>query len=197
VVRIKDLWDVSRCEALVQRPTGDFLAYYKGGTANERLGLHAIARNGRLTKIAGIPSNDMKVVSKLSLSPDGRYLALQGQDRLQVWDLTSVQLVHDWRQEYRAPWDARFAGDGRLAVLSLKTSIQHIATSGTTGGYANHSARLDVLDIPSLRVAGELNLSEFGGLIPAFAFSPSGKQLVVADPEQVALVDVERTFPGK
>jgi hypothetical protein len=107
------------------------------------------------------------------------------------------QLVQDWRQEYRTPLAARFTGDGRLAVLSVKTSLKEIATSGLTGGYENRTARLDVLEIPSLRVAGQLDLSEFDGLAPAFAFSPSGKPLVVAEWQQVALVDVERAFPGK
>jgi hypothetical protein len=131
------------------------------------------------------------------VSPDGRHLALHGQDRLQVWDLPYRELVLDWREDYRAPMDARFAGAGRLAVLSVKTNIKEIATSHLTGGYSNRTARLDVVEIPSLEVAGQLSLAAFDGLMPAFAFSPNGKNLVVADSKQVALVDVERAFPGK
>lgn len=197
VVKIKDIWDVERCSGLVRVPGGDFLAYYNPKGANTRGGLHALARDGTLTKVPGIPSKDMKIVNDLAISPDGRRLAVRGADRLEVWDLQDKKLVLDWRQEYRTPLAARFTGDGRLAVLSVKTSIQEIATSGRTGGWVNHSARLDVLEVPSLRVAGELNLAEFDALTPAFAFSPNGKRLVVADWKQAVLIDVDHAFPGK
>jgi hypothetical protein len=192
---LKDTWDVERCLALVRRPTGDFLAYYPGGFPNQPQGLCAIAKNGTFTKIPGVPSTNMKAVDRVSISPDGRYVSFQGMDRVEVWDLVARQLVLDWRQPYRAPLDARFIGDGRLAVMSVKTSIKDIAASNLTGGYSDHTARLDVVEIPSLRVAGQLNLSEFEKLHPTFAFSPNGKQLVVTDPGEVALVDVEHTFP--
>jgi hypothetical protein len=197
VVRIKDIWDVERCQALVRLAGGDFLAYYNAGGAGNRRGLYAVANNGTLTKVPGIPSQDMRFVDTMTVSPDGRYLAFQGSDRLEVWDRQDKKLVRDWRQEYRTPRAGRFTGDGRLAVLSVKTSIQEIATSGLTGGYVNHTARLDVLEVPSLRVAGRLSLAEFDALTPAFAFSPNGRRMVVADWKQVALIDVERAFPGK
>jgi hypothetical protein len=196
VVPIKDIWDVEMCRGLVRLPGGDFLVCYTGGVNNRR-GIYTITKDGTFTNIPGIPSKDLKVVDDMTLSPDGRYLALRGGDRLEVWDVKDKKLVVDWRQEYRSPRAVRFAGDGRLAVLSVKTSLKDIVTSGLTGGYVNNSARLDVLDIPSLRVAGQLSLAEFEALIPAFAFSPNGKRLVVADWKQVALVDVERAFPDK
>jgi hypothetical protein len=197
VVRIKDIWDVERCQGLVRRPGGDFLTYYHSGRPDQHLGLYVVSTSGKFTKVPGIPSKGMKAVDKVSLSPDSRYLMFQGLDRLEVWDVQARQLVVDWRQPYRTPLNGRFTGEGRLAVLSVKTNLKEIATSGLTGGYENHTARLDVLEIPSLRVAGQLNLSEFDALIPAFAFSPNGKRLVVADWDQVVLVDVESTFPAK
>jgi hypothetical protein len=197
VVHLKDIWDAQMCRCLVQPPGSDFLAYYMGGLANNRQGFYAIAADGRFSKIPGIPSKNMKVVDNLAISPDGRYLAFQGMDRLEVWDRHAKQLVQDWRQEYRTPLVGRFTGDGRLAVLSVKTSLKEIATSGLTGGYINNSARLDVLEIPSLHVAGQLSLAEFDALIPSFGFSANGRHLVVADWKQIALVDVERTFPAK
>jgi hypothetical protein len=195
VVHLKDIWDAERCQTLVRRPSGDFLGYYNGGIG--RQGLFAIAKDGRFTKIPGIPSKDMKVVYTMSVSPNGRYLAFQGSDRFEVWDSETKKLIQDWRQHYRTPLAGRFAGDGRLAVLSVKTSIKEIATSGLTGGYMNHSARLDVLEIPTLRVAGQVSLAEFDVLIPTFSFSPNGKRLVAADWKQVALVDVAQAFSGK
>jgi hypothetical protein len=197
VVPFKDIWDVERCVALVRQPDGDFLAYHGGGAINFRFGLQSVSQTGRITKIDGIPTKDMKVVDKMSLSPDGRYLALQGQDRLEVWDVPAHKIVLDWRQDFRAPMDGRFLGDGRLAVLSVKTTLKQIATSGRTGGYTNKTARLDVMEIPSQRVAGQLSLATFDTLIPVYAFSPSGKRMVAADSKQVVLVDVERTFPVK
>jgi hypothetical protein len=195
-VPIKDFWDVDRCIALVRLGDGDFLGYYVGGGGQMRPGLHIITKSGQTRQIPDTPTNDMKVVNRLSVSRDGRYLAMQGQDRLQVWDLPYREIVLDWREDYRAPLDGRFTGDGRLAVLSVKTNIKEIATSHLTGGYSNRTARLDVVDIPSLHVDGRLDLTAFEGLMPAFAFSPNGQRLVVADSKQVALVDVQRAFPG-
>lgn len=199
LVPIKDLWDAHNCNGLVRLPSGDFLGWYNGGggSGTSRRGLHMISKDGKLAKIENIPSKDLKFVSDLAVSPDGKYLSFRGQDRLEVWDRTAVKLVLDWRQDYRSPRTGRFLGDGRFAVLSVKCNQKEIATSGLTGGYHNKSARLDVLEFPSLRLAGQLDLAEFDLMPPGFGFSPNAKRLVVSDAKQIVLYDVDRAFPGK
>jgi hypothetical protein len=198
VVKIKDIWDVEKCSALVRLPDGDFIAHYNpSGGVSKRRGLYTLARDGAFTAVAGVPSKDLTTVSDLALSRDGRYLALRGRGRLEVWDREQKRLVLDWRQEYRDPRAVRFTGDGRLAVLSVKTSIKDVATSNLAGGAEKNSARLDVLEVPSPRAAGQLDLADFDAVALAFAFSPNGKRLVVADPKMVAVYDADRAFPGK
>src|SRR5205085_631945 len=154
VIKLKEDW-TDNCHGLLRLPAGDFLAYYNLSGPYKRNGLHLITKDGTVTKIPGIPSKEQatKSVDDTALSPDGRYVLFQGSERQEVWDWQNKKLVLDWRQEYRTPRAGRFTGDGRLVVVSVKTSLKEIATSNLSGGWVNNSARLDVLEFPSLRVA--------------------------------------------
>ena len=200
VVPLKDVWDAEACQTVVKRPGGDYLAYYNRGGVVERRGLYAIAADGTVAKVPGGPSKELvaRTVDEIAVSRDGRYVAFLGSSRLEVWDIKAGKLVLDWREEYRILYAGRFTGDGRFAVLSVQTRIKDVVGSGMSGAEINASARLDVLDLPSLTAAGKVSLADFDGMCaPAFAFSPNGRRLVVADWKQVALIDVDKAFPSR
>jgi len=195
-VFMKDIWDVNEIKQMVRLPNGQFLAFYAGPRPG-RQRLYRIDKDETFTKISDIPSKELKAVWDMASSPDGRYVAFLATNRLEVWDLANKKLILDWRQEHRIPRACRFTGEGNFVVSSVQTNIKDPATSSLTGGYINNTSRIDMLEIPSLRVLGELNLGDFDLPNTAFAFSPNGKRMVLSDWKQVAVIDVGRAFPSK
>lgn len=198
VVPIKDVWDTHNVQRLLRLPGGEFLAYYNTTRPGKNLrGLFTIAKDGTFTNVPGLPSKDMAHVTDVTISPDGRYLAFLGSNRLELWDLPDKKRLLDWREEYRFPRMVRFTGDGRLAIASMETTLKAAATSNLSPGPVANSTRIDVLNTFSLRVAGQLYLADFDLPDQAFAFSPNGKRMVLADGKRVAVIDVDAAFPAK
>ncbi len=197
-VFMKDLWDVQEINKLLRLPNGQFLAYY-GGFRPNRQGLFRIDKDETFTKIADIPSKELGFCHDMTSSPDGRYAAFRGANRLEIWDLAAKKRILDYRKEYRYAHACRFTGDGNFVIASVKQPIKDIATSGLTGGGIPKTGTIEMLAIPSLRVLGELNLADYElpDWVFAFAFSPNGKRMVVTDTKQVAVIEVARAFPGK
>ena len=105
-------------------------------------------------------NRDGRYISGLGFSRDGRMLAAGSDDgELQIWDMTTMKLLHSLKIGFGDASNPAFSPDGRLVAA---------------GTYADGTVSL--VDVSSGMILAQIQVSMFG--CGSVAFSPDGRYLI-------------------
>jgi hypothetical protein len=173
--------------------TGGLFVNISGfGDIEYTAGLHRVT-GGVVRKADRLPLS--ATPNRPVVSADGRRVAdsTEGNWKLRVFDTRDGRTLFGWEKEYYQSSAWRFVGD-RLAIYATSSYGVMTIGIGSAGGPKALPPLLQMYDLATGKLLGQLNPRALKLPEGVFAFSPDGTKLALASEKEVVVLDATVVF---
>jgi hypothetical protein len=198
VLPLKTNGEVFSCRKLFPQPDGGWLVHYEPdtGSKTEVRGLARRSASGALTRAPQIP--DAKSAKEhhfrdIAVSQDGKHVAIIQQRDVTVYDVRTGAALLEWSKQYYFATSCAFA-QNRLVVRAASDYEKWHTQGGSVVGVSAPPALLLQIDVSAKKTVSEFVLGDTKFPGAAFALSPDGTKLALANDKEVVVLDATRAF---